>query len=141
MDQRIDVYYERSGVNDLLESTYSCRTCSIEREIFQKAILYLIRYLCMADLTQFRKALQDLTRQVDELERIKNDFHRHMFDTEQRNFNLILAKAGGVVRAEVDVYERIANKGMADPVLEQVGRPELCITTKRIGGRYSEKVS
>ncbi|RUS16316.1 hypothetical protein BC937DRAFT_91361, partial [Endogone sp. FLAS-F59071] len=74
------------------------------------------------DLTQFRKALQDLTHQVDELERIKDDFHRHMLDTEQRNFNLILAKAGGVVRAEVDVYERIANKGMADPVLEQVGK-------------------
>ncbi|RUP46105.1 hypothetical protein BC936DRAFT_147359, partial [Jimgerdemannia flammicorona] len=73
----------------------------------------------MTDLAQFRQALQDLTRQVDELEKIKNDFHRHMLDTEQRNFNLILSKASGVVRAEVDVYERIANKGLADPVLEQ----------------------
>ncbi|KAL1924841.1 uncharacterized protein VTP21DRAFT_4495 [Calcarisporiella thermophila] len=70
------------------------------------------------DLVQFRRALQDLTRQVDELERVKNHYYCHMLDIEQKNFNLILSKASAVVRAEVDVYDRITNRGLADPCLE-----------------------
>ena len=72
------------------------------------------------DIRQFRKALQDLTKQVDELDRIKTDYHRHMAEVERRNHYLILSKTATVVRAQVDIYERISNKGLADPMLEQV---------------------
>ena len=69
------------------------------------------------DIRQFRKALQDLTKQVDELDRIKTDYHRHMAEVERRNHYLILSKTATVVRAQVDIYERISNKGLADPML------------------------
>ncbi|KAI8136442.1 hypothetical protein BJV82DRAFT_676461 [Fennellomyces sp. T-0311] len=72
------------------------------------------------DIRQFRKALQDLTRQVDELDRIKTEYHRHMAEVERRNHYLILSKVATVVRAQVDIYERISNKGLADPMLEQM---------------------
>ncbi|KAI9262304.1 hypothetical protein BDA99DRAFT_510825 [Phascolomyces articulosus] len=72
------------------------------------------------DIRQFRKALQDLTRQVDELDRIKTDYHRHMAEVERRNHYCILSKVATVVRAQVDIYERISNKGLADPMLEQM---------------------
>ncbi|KAG2218605.1 hypothetical protein INT45_013913 [Circinella minor] len=72
------------------------------------------------DIRQFRKALQDLTKQVDELDRIKTGYHRHMAEVERRNHYLILSKTATIVRAQVDIYERISNKGLADPMLEQM---------------------
>ncbi|KAI7849608.1 hypothetical protein BDC45DRAFT_539883 [Circinella umbellata] len=72
------------------------------------------------DIRQFRKALQDLTKQVDELDRIKSGYHRHMAEVERRNHHLILSKTATIVRAQVDIYERISNKGLADPMLEQM---------------------
>ncbi|KAI9311172.1 hypothetical protein BX666DRAFT_1825586, partial [Dichotomocladium elegans] len=72
------------------------------------------------DIRQFRKALEDLTRQVDELERIKSEYHSHMVEVERKNHFLILSKVASVVRAQVDIYERISNKGLADPMLEQM---------------------
>ncbi|CAG8514355.1 24549_t:CDS:2 [Dentiscutata erythropus] len=70
------------------------------------------------DLSQFRRALQDLTRQVEELDRLKTDYYRQTLDTEQNNLNYILSKVSTVIRAEVDIYERISSKGIADPILE-----------------------
>ncbi|CAG8667319.1 13405_t:CDS:2 [Cetraspora pellucida] len=72
------------------------------------------------DLSQFRRALQDLTRQVEDLDRLKTDYYRQTLDTEQNNLNFILSKVSTVVRAEVDIYERISNKGVADPILEDM---------------------
>ncbi|KAI8393888.1 uncharacterized protein BYT42DRAFT_552561 [Radiomyces spectabilis] len=72
------------------------------------------------DIRQFRKALQELTCQVDELDRIKSNYHKHMVDLERRNHHLILGKVAVVVRAQVDIFERISNKGLADPILEQM---------------------
>lgn len=72
------------------------------------------------DIRQFRKALQDLTQQVDEVDRIKTDYHQHILDIERKNHHFLLSKVATVVRAQVDIYERISNKGLADPMLEQV---------------------
>ncbi|KAG0168578.1 hypothetical protein DFQ30_004560 [Apophysomyces sp. BC1015] len=72
------------------------------------------------DIRQFRQALQDLTQQVDEVDRIKSDYQQHMIDMERRHNHLILGKISTIVRAQVDIYERISNKGLADPVLEQM---------------------
>ncbi|CDH48221.1 related to ivy1-phospholipid-binding protein [Lichtheimia corymbifera JMRC:FSU:9682] len=72
------------------------------------------------DIKQFRKALEELTHQVDELDRIKTEYHRHMVDVERRQNYMTLSKVASVVRAEVDIHERIANKGLGDPMLEQM---------------------
>ncbi|CAG8715943.1 11594_t:CDS:2, partial [Acaulospora morrowiae] len=70
------------------------------------------------DLSQFRRALQDLTRQVEELDRLKTEYYRQTLETEQNNHSFILSKVSTVIRAEVDIYERIYNKGISDPILE-----------------------
>ncbi|KAG0005188.1 hypothetical protein BGZ80_005495 [Entomortierella chlamydospora] len=70
------------------------------------------------DLFQFRQALTTLTMQVDELERIKLGYYFSNLESEQANLQLILQKTSTIVRAEVDIYERIANKGLNDAVLE-----------------------
>lgn len=57
---------------------------------------------------------------MDELDRIKTEYHRHMVDVERRQNYMTLSKVASVVRAEVDIHERIANKGLGDPMLEQV---------------------
>ncbi|GJJ74885.1 hypothetical protein EMPS_07243 [Entomortierella parvispora] len=70
------------------------------------------------DLLQFRQALTTLTMQVDELERIKLGYYFSNLESEQANLQLILQKTSTIVRAEVDIYERIANKGLNDTILE-----------------------
>ncbi|KAG0305860.1 hypothetical protein BGZ97_000940 [Linnemannia gamsii] len=70
------------------------------------------------DLLQFRQALTTLTMQVDELERIKLEYYFSNLESEQANLQLILQKTSTIVRAEVDIYERIANKGLNDTILE-----------------------
>ncbi|KAG0239996.1 hypothetical protein BGW41_007257 [Actinomortierella wolfii] len=70
------------------------------------------------DLLQFRQALMTLTQQVDELERIKIGYYFSNLESEQANLQLILQKTSTLVRAEVDIYERVANKGLNDPILE-----------------------
>ncbi|KAG9322326.1 hypothetical protein KVV02_001547 [Mortierella alpina] len=69
-------------------------------------------------LLQFRQALTTLTMQVDELERIKLGYYFGTLESEQSNLQLILQKTSTVVRAEVDIYERIAQKGLNDLILE-----------------------
>ncbi|KAG0279639.1 hypothetical protein BGZ95_000651 [Linnemannia exigua] len=69
-------------------------------------------------LLQFRQALTTLTMQVDELERIKLGYYFGNLESEQANLQLILQKTSTIVRAEVDIYERIANKGLNDTILE-----------------------
>ncbi|KAG0063000.1 hypothetical protein BGZ90_002863 [Linnemannia elongata] len=66
----------------------------------------------------FRQALTTLTMQVDELERIKLGYYFSNLESEQANLQLILQKTSTIVRAEVDIYERIANKGLNDTILE-----------------------
>ncbi len=58
--------------------------------------------------------------QVDELERIKLGYYFGTLESEQSNLQLILQKTSTVVRAEVDIYERIAQKGLNDLILEPV---------------------
>ncbi|CAJ0916421.1 12543_t:CDS:2 [Entrophospora sp. SA101] len=72
------------------------------------------------DLGQFRKALKDLTKQVEELEKLKNEHYKQTLENEQRNLNFILSKVSSVVKTEVNIFERICNKGKADPLLEQM---------------------
>lgn len=67
------------------------------------------------------KALQELTQQVEELDRLKTEYYRQTLETEKNNLKFILSKVSTVIRAEVDIYERIYSKGTSDPILEGVG--------------------
>lgn len=71
-------------------------------------------------MRQFRRVLQELTQQIDELETVKVDYSRYVFETEKRNHQFILSKVSGLVRAQVDIYDRISSKGLGEPTLEQV---------------------
>lgn len=57
------------------------------------------------------------------------DYHRHILDMERKNHHLLLSKVATVVRAQIDIYERISNKGLADPMLEQVSSSRIYIGT------------
>ncbi|KAI8089702.1 uncharacterized protein BX664DRAFT_333680 [Halteromyces radiatus] len=72
------------------------------------------------DLQQYRRTLQDLTRQVDELDYIKTTYNQRIQDLEQIYHQEILHQTGWLVRAQADVHEVLASKGLADPTLEQL---------------------
>nr|CAG8445854.1 2854_t:CDS:2 [Entrophospora candida] len=61
-----------------------------------------------------KDALQDLTRQVEDLDRMKTEYHRQTLETEQNNLKFILSKVSTVIKAEVDIFDRISSKG-TDP--------------------------
>ncbi|CAH1761769.1 4249_t:CDS:2 [Entrophospora sp. SA101] len=65
-----------------------------------------------------RKRQRDLTRQVEDLDRLKAEYHRQTLENEQNNLKYILSKVSTVVKAEVDIFDRISSKGLADPLLE-----------------------
>lgn len=76
------------------------------------------------DLLQFRQFLSTLAMQVDELEHMKLGYYFSNLEAEQAHLQLILQKTSTIVRAEVDIYERISNKGQDDPLLEPVSEQE-----------------
>lgn len=69
------------------------------------------------DLNQFRQALADLQRQVDELDGIKLAYHEEVLEAEEEVWETALSKVAFVIRSQLDFYEKIAGKA-SDPVLE-----------------------
>lgn len=69
------------------------------------------------DLQQFRDALAELQRQVDELDAIKLGYHEEVLDAEEETWDTVLSKVAFVIRSQLDFYEKIAGKA-SDPVLE-----------------------
>ncbi|KAL7419720.1 hypothetical protein Q5752_005636 [Cryptotrichosporon argae] len=69
------------------------------------------------DLVQFRQALAELQKQVDELDQIKVGYHEEVLEAEDETWDTVLSKVAFVVRSQLDFYEKIAGKA-SDPVLE-----------------------
>lgn len=69
------------------------------------------------DLNQFRQALADLQRQVDELDAIKLNYHEEVLESEEEAWDTVLGKVAFVIRSQLDFYEKIAGKA-SDPILE-----------------------
>jgi hypothetical protein len=67
--------------------------------------------LVLVDLSAFRSALVDLTYQIDELEALKYGHYRTALDLSQETSERILDYSALVVRAEIEVFEKIAQKG------------------------------
>lgn len=57
---------------------------------------------------------------MEDLDRVKTEYHRQTLETEQNNLKLILSKVSTVIKAEVDIFDRISSKGLADPLLDAV---------------------
>jgi len=62
-------------------------------------------------LSAFRSALVDLTYQIDELENLKYGHYRTALDLSQETSVKVLDYSALVVRAEIEVFEKIAQKG------------------------------
>ncbi|CAZ86657.1 unnamed protein product [Tuber melanosporum] len=63
------------------------------------------------DLSTFRSALVDLTRQIDELDNLKYAHYREALALSQETSTRILDSSALVVRAEIEIFEKIAQKG------------------------------
>jgi len=63
------------------------------------------------DLSAFRSALVDLTRQIDELDNLKYAHYREALALSQETSTRILDSSALVVRAEIEIFEKIAQKG------------------------------
>lgn len=68
-------------------------------------------FFLLLDLTAFRSALVDLTYQIDELDGLKYSYIRSALDLSQETSLRILDSSALVVRAEIEVFEKIAQKG------------------------------
>lgn len=71
------------------------------------------------DLSQFRTALAELQRQVDELDGIKLQYHEEVLEAEEETWDTVLSKVAFVIRSQLDFYEKIAGKA-SDPILEPI---------------------
>ncbi|KAG0219226.1 hypothetical protein BGX33_004039 [Mortierella sp. NVP41] len=112
-----EAQYERS-MRDMSQKIKETEATSLQNGRKRQRGKYHSHFLVVYDLLQFRQALTTLTMQVDELERIKLGYYFSNLESEQANLQLILQKTSTIVRAEVDIYERIANKGLNDTILE-----------------------
>ncbi|CAO3638932.1 unnamed protein product [Cunninghamella echinulata] len=72
------------------------------------------------DIYQYKRTLQDLTRQVNELDHIKEGYQHHMIQVEREQHQTLLNQTGWLIRAQVDLYEFLSSKGLADSHLEQL---------------------
>ncbi|KZO93288.1 hypothetical protein CALVIDRAFT_540269 [Calocera viscosa TUFC12733] len=69
------------------------------------------------DLSSFRAALSLLQSQVDELDRLKSEYYTSVLSSEEETWDFVLSKVAHVVRASLDIYERVSAKG-TDSALE-----------------------
>ncbi|WVO15372.1 hypothetical protein L204_103029 [Cryptococcus depauperatus] len=69
------------------------------------------------DLQQFRQALTELQKQVDELDALKASYHEEVLEGEDELWEIILGRISFVIRNQFDFYEKIAEKA-SDPILE-----------------------
>ncbi|KIR96384.1 hypothetical protein L804_06219 [Cryptococcus deuterogattii 2001/935-1] len=69
------------------------------------------------DLQQFRQALGELQKQVDELDSIKAAYHEEVLESEEEVWETVLGRVAFVIRSQLDFYEKIAGKA-SDPILE-----------------------
>ena len=70
------------------------------------------------DLGSFKRALVELTLQVDELEKIKNMHYHTAFDAASSTWARVLDCSSTVARAEIEIYEYVARKGLIGGGLE-----------------------
>lgn len=72
------------------------------------------------NLVTYRSKLQQLTSQIDEIDKLKHDYYQSSFDLVQETSNKVLKNVGSIVRAQVEIYEGIARKGWSGGGLDEL---------------------
>ncbi|CAG8441436.1 1445_t:CDS:2 [Diversispora eburnea] len=87
-------------------------------ENYDRSLAEMSKRIKETEAENLRSGRKHLTQQVEDLDRLKTEYYRQTLETEKNNLKYIFSKVSTVVRAEVDIYERISIKGMSDPILE-----------------------
>lgn len=73
------------------------------------------------NLTSYKNNLMDLTRQVEEIDRLKYGYYREInLMLERFNQEKLLPRTGSLVRAQLELYEGIAKKGWSGGGLDNL---------------------
>lgn len=70
------------------------------------------------DLHSFRRALLELQKHVDDLDEEKARYYADVLEGEEECWTFVQEKVITSLRSQLDMFERISNKGMSDHVLE-----------------------
>lgn len=105
----LDAYKEKNAEN---EERYKKEAEAKSKELRKREQQHLkLARQKKRNLSAFRSALVDLTYQIDELENLKYVHYRNALDLSQETSDRILDYSALVVRAEIEVFEKIAQKG------------------------------
>ncbi|KAF8247416.1 hypothetical protein K440DRAFT_654845 [Wilcoxina mikolae CBS 423.85] len=122
----VDNYKEKNTEN---EERYKKQASEKTRELHKRETQHLkLARQKKRNLSSFRGALLDLTAKIDELENLKYAHFRTALDLSQVTSARILDSTALVVRAEVEVFEKIASKGWdasggLDDLISRAGDP------------------
>ncbi|WFD41515.1 hypothetical protein MPSI1_000145 [Malassezia psittaci] len=72
------------------------------------------------DLNSFRLMLSELQEKVNDLEEIKTQHYSDALEYEEQTWEFVSSKVALLVRAQVEIAERLSSKASSDPVLESV---------------------
>ena len=72
------------------------------------------------DLNSFRTMLTELQDKVNEMEETKARHYTDVLDNEEQTWSFLASKVMLLVRAQVDIADRLSAKAVTDPVLESM---------------------
>ncbi|WFC97073.1 hypothetical protein MBRA1_003738 [Malassezia brasiliensis] len=72
------------------------------------------------DLNSFRLMLSELQAKINELEELKAQHYTDTLEYEEQTWDFLASKVGLLVRAQIEIAERLSAKASSDPVLESV---------------------
>ncbi|KAI3623542.1 hypothetical protein CBS14141_003803 [Malassezia furfur] len=72
------------------------------------------------DLNSFRLMLSELQEKINELEELKAQHYTDALEYEEQTWDFLASKVGLLVRAQIEIAERLSAKASSDPVLESV---------------------
>jgi hypothetical protein len=89
----------------------------LKRQEYENAKLSKLK---TRNLVIYRSKLQELTSQIDEIDKLKHDYYQHSYDLVQDTSNNIVTQLGTIIRAQVEIYEGIARKGWSGGGLDDL---------------------
>ncbi|KAI5817424.1 hypothetical protein BZA77DRAFT_309513 [Pyronema omphalodes] len=105
----LDSYKEKTAENEAL---YKKEANEKSKELRKREAQHLkLARQKRRNLTSFREALLDLTSKIDDLENLKYSHYRTSLTHSQETSQRILDYSAIVVRAEIEIFEKIASKG------------------------------
>lgn len=72
------------------------------------------------DLNSYRLMLSELQEKINELDDIKSQHYTDALEYEEQTWEFLSSKVALLVRAQVEIAERLSSKANSDPVLESI---------------------